>query len=406
MNPTLLDPNNHVPEVSPDDGWSDAEGCGSATKAGSTTVLPPRRIVADRSAAETVAAVESGNIGLRIGSNLVRGEFAESPQRLEVQEINGAVVRLEQTAPAPPKVLRQLTFHERPPREAVDKRSPDESLQWGLARRRPTHWILGAGVAVAMIVVLALMVLPAINAPNAPRPVPDAAPFVEEKFENIEAMNLLLVKQSEAIRIFRGYVAATRAEEVVPMLRDGTTLQETLQSNWQPLKISKEWEPASDSTWAVVDIPGQPCGLLQGTFPDQSKFSAFFTSDGARLQLDWKATAGFGTATFMQLANGQGDTREIRGEISCADYYSGIFPEADYQSYRLISPDGESYIWCYARRGEPADDSIAQLLQRAETGGELKSSSRITLRLESGPSGALPNQWLIGEMLHIDWVTP
>jgi hypothetical protein len=403
MNPALLDPNNHVPEVSPDDGWGDAEGFNSETAMVAANVLPPRRTVVDRLG---VAAADNGQTGLRIGSNLMRGELADSPQRLEVQEINGSVVRLEQMETAPPKVPRQLTFHERPAREASGKKSPDESLQWGIARRRPTHWLLGAGAAVATIVVLGMMMLPAINAPNAARPVPDAVPFVEEKLEGIEAMNLLIAKQSEAIRVFRMYATATRVDDFVPMLRDGNALKSTLEANWHPLEISKAWEPAADSTWVVLETSGHPCGMLQGTFPDHSKFTAFFTNDGNKLQLDWKATAGFGTATFGQLTSGEGDPGEIRGEISCADYYSGIFPEADYQSYRLISPDGESSIWCYARRGEPADESIAPLLHRGETGMELQRSSRITLRLERGPTGALPNQWLVGEMLHIDWVTP
>lgn len=406
MNSSLLDPNNHVPAVSPDDGWGDAEGISPATATGAAHVLPPRRTVMDRPSTAATTVAESGQTGLRIGSNVLRGEPKDSPQRLEVQEISGTVVRLDQQVPAPQKVPRQLTFHERPARDASSKKSPDESLQWGIARRRPTHWLLGAGAAVATIVVLAMMLLPAINAPNAPRAAPDAAPFVEEKIEGIEAMNRLLAKQPEALQIFRPYATATRINEILPLLRDGDALKATLQAHWRPLEISKAWEPAADSVWTVLDVPRHPCGMLQGTFPDHSTFTAFFTNDGNQLQLDWKATTAFGTATFGQLASNQGDPAEIRGEISCAEYYSDIFPEVDYQSYRLIAPDGATSIWCYARRGGAADESIAPLLHRDETGGDLPRTRRISLRLERGPTGALPNQWSIREMLHIDWVTP
>jgi hypothetical protein len=406
MNSSLLDPNNHVPAVSPDDGWGDAEGFSPETTAGAANVLPPRRTVADRSPTAAMTAAESSQTGLRIGSNVMRGESNDAPQRLEVQEISGTVVRLDHMAPAPPKVPRQLTFHERPARDASGKKSPDETLQWGMARRFPTRWLLGAGAAVATIVVLAMMALPAINAPNAARAVPDAAPFVEEKIEGVEAMNQLLTKQPEALQIFRAFATATHLDEILPLLRNGDALKATLQAHWRPLEISKAWEPAANSVWTVLDIPGHPCGMLQGTFQDQSKFSAFFTNDGNQLQLDWQATTAFGTATFGQLASNQGDPAEIRGEISLAEYYSDIFPEADYQSYRLISPDGGTSIWCYARRGEAADELIAPLLHRGETGGDFPTSRRITLRLERGPTGALPNQWLIGEMLHIDWLTP
>ncbi len=403
MNPALLDPNNHVPEVSPDDGWGDAEGVIAETTAGAAHVLPPRRSVVDRSPA---AAVESGQTGLRIDSNPTRGPSTDSPQRLEVQEISGRVVRLNPLAAAPPKVPRQITFHERPAGAPGGQKPADESLQWGLARRRPTHWILGAGVAVAIVVVLGIMALPAINAPNAPRPVAVAKPFVDEKIEGMEAMNLLLAKQPEAQRIFRAYATASGVDDIVPLVRDGDLLKATLLSNWRPQEISKAWEPATDTRWTVIELAGRPCGLLQGTFPDHSKFFAYFINDGSQLRLDWKATTGFGTASFGQLEKNSGDPSEIRGELSSADYYNGILPEADYHCYRLISPDREIAIWCYARRDEAADQAIAPLVHQNDLGGEFQSSRKITLRLTSGPNGAMPNQWLIEELLHLDWVTP
>ena len=406
MNPALLDPNNHVPEVSPDDGWGDAEGVIPDATAGAAHVLPPRRSVVDRSLTAAGAAVENGLTGLRIDSNLTRGQSADFPQRLEVQEISGTIVRLDPQASAPPKVPRQITFHERPAGAAGGKKPADESLQWGIARRRPTHWILGAGAAVAIIVVLGMMVLPAINAPNAARAVPNAKPFVEEKIEGIEAMNLLLSKQAEAQRIFRAYATARGVDELIPLVRDGHSLKALLQANWHPLEISKSWEPAADTRWKVSEFDGRPCGRLQGSFPDHSKFSAYFINDGNALRLDWKATSGFGTASFGQLEKNQGDPSEVRGEISSAEYYNAIFPEAAYQSYRLISPDREIVIWCYARRDEAADQVTAPLFHQHAGRGAFQSPRKVTLRLAPAPPGALPNQWLIGELLHLDWLTP
>ena len=406
MNPALLDPNNHVPEVSPDDGWGDAEGFIPEATAGAAYVLPPRRSVVDRSPTAAVAAVENGLTGLRIDSNLTRGGSTDSHLRLEVQEINGTIVRLDPLASAPPKVPRQITFHERPASASGGKKPADESLQWGLARRRPTHWILGAGAAVAIIVILGMMVLPAINAPNAPRAVPDAKPFVEEKIEGIEAMNLMLLKQPEAQRIFRSFATAREVDKIVPLVRDGHSLKPMLQANWRPLEIPKTWELAADTKWSVSELAGRPCGRLQGTFPDHSEFSGYFINDGGQLRLDWKATIGFGTATFGQLEKNLGDPSEIRGKLSRAEYYNNIFPEADYQSYRLVSPDREIVIWCYARRDEAAGQVTAPLFHQNEVGGEFQRPRKITLRLAPGPTGALPNQWLIGELLHLDWISP
>jgi hypothetical protein len=140
--------------------------------------------------------------------------------------------------------------------------------------------------------------------------------------------------------------------------------------------------------------------------PDGSKFAAYFTNDDNRLLLDWKATSSFSTASFEQLSNNQGDASEIRGQISAADFYSATWPEAEYQCYRLVSPDEKTAIWCYARRGSAAANHSTALFQGGEIVQDAQTSRSITLQLERGPSEAQPNQWLIGKVLQIDAVTP
>lgn len=405
MNPRFSDPNNHVPEASPADEWGDLKTTPCVSPVEAVSILPPRRTAATRPTAAAVGA----QTGLPIDSHLTLADASEVPVRLEVQEITGDVIRLEQMEPAPRKAPRQFTFHERPVQEHRDVKTRGESAVLGFAMRHPTLWILGAGVGVVAIVIAALMLLPSINAPNAPR-VDSEGPLsrviIDEKIDSVEAMNQLLTKQPEAMQIFRGYSTATYADDILPLIRDGGAFQETMRKNWKPLALPKQWAPATDSTWTVLELGGQACGLLEGSFPDQSKFAAYFTNKGDRLMLDWKATAAFGTATFGQLEKGRGDPGEIRGVISSSDFYSTTWPEADYQSFRLIAPDGEIAIWCYARRDEPTNAVISQHFRKGEIIDEVKSSQKITLRLERGPAESMPNQWLIGEMLHIDWVSP
>ncbi len=407
MNPRLSDPNNHVPEVSPDDGWGDAEGVAPQVSK-TPTVLPPRRTTTDRSSAASVVASESGQTGLRIESNPIRGEIKDVPRRLEVQEIGSSVVRLEQEVPAPPKVARQVTFHERPVREEGEKGTEGEGSGWGHSHRRQTHWLFGAGIMLVTILITAFLMLPSINAPNAARNDPRdgaAGRVIEEKIEVMEAMNLMISKQPEAMRMFASYATATRADEVLSLMRDSRTLEEILRANWQPLGLAKHWSPKADSNWSVSEVDGHPFGVLEGTLPDHGKFVACFTNDDNHLLLDWKATAAYGTTTFNQLEKGGGDPAEIRGEISPADFYSSTWPEDTYQSYRLISPDGEIVIWCYTKRQDAADAAIGPLFNQGEIVKESPSSRKITLRLTRGPEGASPNQWLVGEMLHDGWVT-
>ncbi|MES2440887.1 MAG: hypothetical protein V4584_17610 [Verrucomicrobiota bacterium] len=406
MNSSLSDPNNHVPEVTPDDGWDDAEGS-TGQNAATQSALPPRRTVADRASEASKDARENGNNGLRIEPNVFRSETSDSTVRLEVQELGSSVVRLEQTAPAPPKIERLVKFHERPTKEKDEGPSKGENESWGTHRRHSPRWIIGAGVGVVAIVILVMLLLPFINAPNAARSNTESASVtIEENIEGMEALNLLLARQPEAMQIYRTFATATSADDVLPLMRDAKTLGKTLREHWRPLGVSKQWTPAEDSSWTVAEISGHPCGVLEGTLPDHTGFTACFTNDGNRLLLDWKATSAFGTATFAQLEQGGGDTSEIRGEISTSEFYSATWPEADYQSYRLIAPDGETAVWCYARRQDQTDRLIVPLFNQGEIVQEAQTSRRVTLRLERGPEGALPNQWLIGEVLHIDWIAP
>ncbi len=312
-------------------------------------------------------------------------------------------------APTPPKVTLQVTFRERPTREKDQLNSSGESSTWGAASKLPKLWIFGSGVVVVVIVILSMILRPVINSLNATKASKHetvAKPFMEETIDSFDTLDPMLNKQREALQIFRAYVTATQVEQVIPLIRNGKELEHTLRAHWHPTGISKRWTPTSPISWSLKKFADHPCALLEGIMPDQSRFIAYFTNDDNRLLLDWKATSGFGTATFAELDKNAGDPTEIRGEISLAAFYTASWPEADYQSYRLTSPDGQDILWCYSRRGEPPHEALAPFFRKDLIIMQNISSWRITLRLVRGPTDSLPNQWLIGEMLHIDWVTP
>ncbi|GAA5131485.1 hypothetical protein JIN84_06780 [Luteolibacter yonseiensis] len=403
MNPSLSDPNNHAPELAPGDDWGDDEAAAS-TRPATAAVLPPRRTSGER----PVAVVEPAReIGLRIDSQLTRGDASDAPRRLEVQEISGNVVRLQQSAAAPPKVERQLKFHERPVREAAGH-THGEAAAWGGSKRHSTRWLLASGAAVVAVVVGGLLLLPSINAPNQGRDRKSAASHLaaEEEVEGIAAMNALIARQPEAMRLFRSYATAGRWADVVMLMREDQAKDGSLKAHWKPLGVSKEWWPAADCSWSADKLGRDYYGMLEGELPDHTRFTAYFTRSGNNLMLDWKATTGFGTATFEQLKNGQGDPQEIRGKISPAEFYTATWPETEYQSYRFLAPDGVASIWCYARRDEPANARIAPLFNQGEIVQESKDSLPFTLRLQRGPGDASPNQWAIGEVLFQGWVKP
>jgi hypothetical protein len=402
MKLTASNSNNQPPEVSQDDSWSDAEDPAEG-KIPLRTVLPSRRSLVDQP-----TPVSRTEVGLRIESTLARSAAPNSSSRIEVQEINREVIRLEQAVDAPARIERHFTFQEK--QEPLDTRKSlmGESRDWGMSHRLPIRWILGMALIVGLVVIGCLMLLPVINAPNAPPEDPNKGLLTvvdEEKIGGMENLDRLLTRQTEAFQIFRSFAQAIHPDEVVPLIVDGRTLYETLRKHWRPLDVPREWEPAADCAWSVLEFGGKAYGLLEGRLPDYSSFTAYFTFQDERLLLDWKATTAFGTASFRQLSEGTGDGSEIRGSLSKAEFYSATWPEEDYQSYRLTTPNEEASLWCYSRRGETAKHSISSLFNSGEITGEAQSVRKVTLRLARGPAEALPNQWLIEEMIHIDWGT-
>ncbi len=394
------EPRPDVPGDSRDGVWEDAQEKSKGN-------LPkPVSLPARRTAAESRKGKADPEIGLRIESTLSR---SDSFQRLEVTEHGGAVVRLDQAEKAPSKVERLYTFHEKQVLTASGKASAGEGRDWGVVQRHPVRWILGMGGLVTVLIVAVFLLLPLINSTNAPTKDPNALVLTveeEEKVEGMEALDQLLAQLPDAMQIFRAYAQASLVEDVVPLIKNGKSMSETLRRHWDPLRMPSSWTPDADSAWSVLELSGQPYGMLEGELPDDRKFAAYFTRRDGRLVMDWKATVAFGTAPFTRLAEGKGDASEIRGEISAADYYSVVWPEDQYRSFRLTSPDRETSIWCYVRIGDAAEADLAPLFNQGEILGESPSSLKITLQLVRGAPDSLPNQWLIGKMLHTDWATP
>lgn|GEM_PF-2003902 len=405
MKPSLIDPHNHAPEDTPDDVWSDHDGWDPARLA-SVAVLPP---IKTNTASSSLAPTGKHAEGLRIGSESPRRPADDSDSQLEVQEIAGNVVRLEPEVSAVARVPRQITSQELPRGNSLQRPPHGEGKEWGRARNQSVHWILGTSLGVAAVVIVALMFLPLINQSNAARLRPGQVGLVlaqEENIESLESLNDLLTRQPEAEQIFRNYASAAVADDVLPFVLHAQAVEPHIRKNHRSMVVSKEWLPPEDTTWNVIDNDGHPFGLLVGNLPNFSKFSAYLVLSDNHLHLDWKATTGYGTATFEDLANNHGDPTEIRGKILPSGFFTATFPEAEFQSYQLVSPDDSKAIWCYMRRGNPAEGVLGKLFLAGEILQSTPEPQKVTLRLEPGPAGALPNQWLITEMLHKDWLTP
>lgn len=409
MSSDINDPNNHVPEVTPGDDWGDpAEELVVHSTDG--PVLPPRRSISDKSAAPPKRLVPvPDNYRPVFSDESVRIEprrprvpvIDEQPMRLEVTEIRGAVIRLEQELEGPPKVERQTKFHERPKRDEKEHETRGEGREWGSVAVHPVRWIILMGVAIVLLIMGGFLILQRVNTHRGVAVVPPPMD-VEDDSGNADAPDALgrmLMMQKEASALYAAFATARKPEDVLPLISSDPDVRQLVIDHWKPLDLPRDWRPPPNGeVWAVDQKNQQSFGSLSGSYPDNSRFIAWFVLENDQLRIDWRATTVYSSATEEELLRGTGDTHEIRGTITPDNFYSIAWSEIDYQCFRLlVSPNGEP-IWCYTRR----DGETNKRLFKAFTGGEIVRSAvqatRITFSLKRGAENSRPNQWLIDDI--------
>ena len=391
-----------MPELFPQDVWEDAGQVVKDTQ-GASTLLPPRKPMPE---ILPTCPTDSVFPGLRIGSSVQASpKIVEDPD-LEVHEIIGTVVRLEPEKPTQSKMPRHVVFHEKP---APQPRLLD-SLFWGQSKAYSLKWILGASFGITTLVIAALSIQPFVNRANATKPdlkrALVLAPDENATGESSKLYDDLVARSDEAARIFKDFTTVSTRMKVLPMVRDRDAVEPLILSSHRPVLISKSWAPEKTSRWEVHETQSLPFAILHGTLPDYSEFDAYFVLEDQKLLIDWKATTHFGTATFDELNGGQGDPAEIRGVISPAKYFSPVFPEAEFQNFMLSAPNSEKAIWCYTRRDQPVSDTLTRLCLGGDIQKPSSETHKVTVRLEQGPDEALPNQWIIAELLNDEWISP
>jgi hypothetical protein len=406
MKLSLHDPRNHAPEVTPGDEWCDAEDFPEILKPAATG-LPKIRKITEKKSERLMTSREGLELGLKI--DLEGARPTQNKGGLEVQEIGGEVVRLDQPEPSQPKVERLYKFHPKPTKAEVSSFRRGEGKDWGKAKSRSaTVWIVVASATVFTFIILGLMLQPVINASNTIQADPNKKTYVIENqiIKGIEEFNDMLLKRKKAFQGFTSFARATHPDDILPLVWNAPQVESQLRESWKPYGIPKSWSPPNTSLWSALELDGRLYGILEGHLPDHSKFTAYFLIHQNRLMIDWKATTAFASASFDDLKAGTGNPSEIRGWISPSIFYNSCFQESEYQSFRLASPNRENSVWCYIRRDHAGYPKIASLFHKGEIIQESATEKKITLGLEPGPAGAMPNQWSIREIHGIDWVTP
>jgi hypothetical protein len=404
MDPLQPDPHNHAPSVSADDEWVD--GYGTAQDLPEfRPVLPPKRAVPapDPAPTRSRSRPEMG-IQIDVARPARRPPADDSPPPASAPGHD--VVKLE-------AILTETSFQARnaivPPLKPAAEAPQNlrgESTEWGKVSKTPTRWLVTAAGGVVLLVVLAMVTQEVwLKDPKAAVGAVVEAPE-DAPLEEVAGFELDSSSEADARKLLATYATATTVEEVLPLIRSGQALADRLKLDWRPWRLAPDWQPPVLAIWEVSAEGGRSRGLLRGNRPDLSRFRAYFVREDDALKLDWEATEGLSDASFETLLKGMGTGGILRAYVKLDHYYTQVLPEDTYHSFLLLAPDRKQSVCGYSKMGTPADAALMKIFNPSVIDGEAKSELPITLRLEPGPENCQKNQWLIGEMLHIDWVSP
>ncbi|MEI7954308.1 MAG: hypothetical protein WCJ66_03980 [Verrucomicrobiota bacterium] len=405
MATNLHDPNNHAPPVAADDVWDDGAGWSRQSHDTGAGVLPRKR----QRVWQAPTSSESSNTvisGLRINVESVARPTAASSPSLSIKEYGGEVFRLEQPlAEAPFQaaiVIPAMTLSA--PQDPSELEG--ESKDWGKARQHPLRWLVIAGMGVGGVLVAALATQELLLSPKSKTLSNPLELVQEEKVEEMQGFEPDGPCEENARSLLAAYAKATTPEAVLPLIRNSTRLSPRLTQNWHPWLAPAEWFPSRNAAWEVSAEGGVCHGRLSGSKPNFAPYRAYFVREGESLRIDWEATEGISDAPFTSLARGIGAGGVVRCHATPENFYSLTFPEEQYRSYKLLAADLEQVVWGYVKLENPSAAALLKVFEAAKNEDDAPADRPMTLRLAPAPAGAQKNQWIIGELLHIEWVSP
>lgn len=341
-------------------------------------------------------ARKGAGIALRIESQ-VAGLLGKSGDDLEINAISSDVVRLDAMPEVPLSAAKQAI-----PTSLADQPPAAASRAWG--KRPALAWqkfaVASGGLALVVFGLIFVLSRAVGRVEEAPVDVV-VAQVIEVTDSSPGRAPVTEACGEEAREILTHYARAVEAAEVFPLIRDSGRLAERVAADWQAWDVPRDWHPAAGLPWSTGETAGRDFGVIEGMLSDQTPFRVYFirTGDG-RLQLDWEASTGKGDATFSDLVAGRiGGT--IRARCQTADFHTEALPEVDYRCFKLASPCSHHAIWGYAPHGSPAAEILAESLADGAAAG-----MAVTVSLVRPPPGGMPQQWVIDELVHFEWVSP
>jgi hypothetical protein len=333
-------------------------------------------------------------------------------KRSQVKEINGSREVVEKQAMKLPSTLEHANEEQALKEVSLRRRriAQGDRRDWGEKTKGTFRWLVYVGIGVISLVIIAIFVSQLLYKRNSGNKLsffstirPDDNDSVSDS-SNPEMINILTKGRDDALKSFEVYARSKTLQDIIGMVYQAERNGNLLTERWKSLGMSKAWSLSEKSNWSVFEHEGKNYGILRGELANFSKFKAFFRYEGDALKLDWKATTGYCSAEFSELQKGRGDSSEIRAFVTLAEFHTFAYPEGEFRSYRLISPDEEENLWGYTKIGSDIDEKLMAQFTPSEISGEAQSEIGVVLSLASGVQNSLPNQWIILKLVRLNWL--
>ncbi len=399
INSEFEDPNNHVPEVAPNDDWGDVEPIQDSQ-------LPPRRTDPQKSLKSEM--VISGYKSIdpqrpaesmsRMGFGQLRTVETEAADSESSLEKNPGAFQSKAGQP-PPEVGSFAGRNRMVPSENKDWANPSTKIS--------IKWMAGVSITIIGLIVAAIFFTQfsrrdGVEKVSQSKVEKTEVPAISEP---VDEVLLRLNSEAQAAKdIYTSYAKADRIEDFIDRIYFRESNRADVNRVWTAPGAPEDWKPSENSVWEIKSNGKNPYGLLSGLNHDFSKFNAIFRYEGSELKLDWKASVGYGSADFADLKIGKGDATEIRAWISISNFYTNTLPENRYRSFLITSPKKDVSIWGYTEIGSKTDQQILSMFMISPITGEYKTEAMVTLGLERGEQEILPRQWMISKLVSMNWL--
>jgi hypothetical protein len=412
MNFDKDDPNNHVPAVTPDDDWD-----GLDVNQVFESQLPPRRSDLPKVPRADVSlsgfkAIES----TRASTAVVSTENKQLGNSALNMNVNAERFVKEKDDFQAAHVMDQVTLGD-------DSKSngqvsgmrghlaSGERDDWGVHHKKSSsRWMFYMAIGVILLISLTVFLsqfagkksIRESDKSGLSQLVPVEVPKVED--EDLGLLGELFNSDEDAIQMYGDFASEENSGDFLKFIYLSERNAPLVQKQWKPLGASREWSPSDKLIWNTYQDDETVYAELRGVNHDFSKFLAFFRFENADLKMDWKATTGYGTASFSELKMGEGDGSEVRGWISISDFFTQQLPDDRYHSFLMTSPKKEVSVWIYTEIGSEVDKDILALFTASPITGEYQSEARVILNLERGEQEILPSQWMIKSLIAENWL--